>query len=132
MLSLSTLLSWLSCSGLDLDAQDMSTGDTMPDDREVDPKENFIQHHTMSGTFDESGTPTDAEGGLLASVSCVFTDFAGAHKPCGTVRPGIVETVRVLTQKACAYGGCHPSCVSIGPMLDASLSPVYPHATTDL
>ncbi|CAM9441282.1 unnamed protein product [Ectocarpus fasciculatus] len=48
-------------TGLDLDAQDMSTEDTVPDDREVDPKENFIQHHTMCGTFDESGTPANAK-----------------------------------------------------------------------
>ncbi|CAB1103909.1 unnamed protein product [Ectocarpus sp. CCAP 1310/34] len=48
-------------TGLDLDAQDMSTEDTTPDDREVDPKENFIQHHTTCGTFDDAGTPTDTK-----------------------------------------------------------------------
>lgn len=42
----------------------MSTEDTAPDDREVDPKENFIQHHSTCGTFDEAGTPADAKGGL--------------------------------------------------------------------
>ncbi|CAN0204198.1 unnamed protein product, partial [Ectocarpus sp. 8 AP-2014] len=48
-------------TGLDLDAQDMSTEDTAQDDREIDPKENFVQHHAESGTFNESAGPADEE-----------------------------------------------------------------------
>ncbi|CAB1100264.1 unnamed protein product [Ectocarpus sp. CCAP 1310/34] len=48
--------------GLDLDAQDMSKGDTAQDECEIDPKENFVQHHAESGTFNESAGPADEEG----------------------------------------------------------------------
>ncbi|CAM9111431.1 unnamed protein product [Ectocarpus sp. 4 AP-2014] len=48
-------------TGLDLDAQDMSTEDTAQEDREIDPKENFVQHHAESGTFNESGRPANEE-----------------------------------------------------------------------
>ncbi|CAM9107034.1 unnamed protein product, partial [Hapterophycus canaliculatus] len=43
----------------DLEAEDTSAQGTVPD-REVDPKEHFILHHSSSGTFDQSVPPADA------------------------------------------------------------------------
>lgn len=41
------------CSGLDLDAQELDD-EGQPPEREEDPKENFISHHAASGTFNDS------------------------------------------------------------------------------
>lgn len=67
----------------------MSTEDTAQDDREIDPKENFVQHHAESGTFTESAAPAEEEGGSMTSLSIAFTDVAGIPpKPCVTCRAG--------------------------------------------
>lgn len=63
----------------------MSKEDTAQDDREIDPKENFVQHHAESGTFNESAGPADEEGASMASLSIAFTDIVGIPpKPCVT------------------------------------------------